>query len=36
MWTDLVQVDLAANRSVPFEDEFKTKIHVLEERPLEA
>jgi acyl-CoA thioester hydrolase len=35
-YATLVQVDLAANRSVPFEDAFKTKIHVLEERPLEA
>ena len=35
-YATLVKVDLAANRSVPFEDELKTKIHVLEERPLEA
>jgi acyl-CoA thioester hydrolase len=33
-YATLVQVDLAANRSVPFGDEFKTKIRLLEERPL--
>ncbi len=31
----LVKIDLASNRSVPFEDELKTKIRVLEEHSLE-
>lgn len=32
-YATLVKVDLEANRSVPFEDEFRTKIRLLEERP---
>jgi acyl-CoA thioester hydrolase len=32
----LVKVDLTANRSVPFEDEFKAKIHAFEGRLLEG
>ena len=31
----LVKIDLASNRSVPFEDELKTKIRILEEHSLE-
>jgi acyl-CoA thioester hydrolase len=34
-YATLVKVDLAANRSVPFEDEFKTKMRGLEGRRLE-
>jgi acyl-CoA thioester hydrolase len=33
-YATLVKVDLAANRPVPFEDEFKTQIGVLEGRAL--
>jgi len=33
-YATLVQVDLAANRSVPFEDEFKTQMSVIEGRSL--
>jgi acyl-CoA thioester hydrolase len=35
-YATLVQVDLATNRSVPFEDAFKTKIRALEGRVLEG
>ena len=33
-YATLVQVDLAANRSVPFKDEFKTQMSVIEGRSL--
>jgi acyl-CoA thioester hydrolase len=35
-YATLVKVDLAANRSVPFGDEFKTQMSVIEGRSLEA
>jgi acyl-CoA thioester hydrolase len=34
-YATLVKVDLAANRSVPFEDEFKAKLRALEGHALE-
>jgi acyl-CoA thioester hydrolase len=34
-YATLVNVDLAGNRSVPFADEFKAKLHGLEGRTLE-
>ena len=33
-YATLVKIDLAANRSVPFEDEFKTQISIMEGRSL--
>ena len=33
-YATLVKVDLAANRSVPFADEFKTQMSVIEGRSL--
>jgi acyl-CoA thioester hydrolase len=35
-YATLVKVDLAANRAVPFGDEFKTQMSVIEGRSLEA
>jgi acyl-CoA thioesterase FadM len=35
-YATLVKVDLAANRSVPFDDEFKAKIRAFEGHVLEA